>query len=57
MKNRLVFEIEIEYNQINDYKINIHKNFLKEWIKAEGLDYSLDEIWKIREECIQALQD
>ncbi|MCU7575121.1 hypothetical protein [Riemerella anatipestifer] len=38
-------------------KINIHKNFLKEWIKAEGLDYSLDEIWKIREECIQALQD
>ncbi|AFR36604.1 hypothetical protein [Riemerella anatipestifer] len=57
VKNRLVFEIEIEYNQINDYRINIHKNFLKEWIKAEGLDYSLDEVWKIREECIQALQD
>ena len=52
----LLEEHEIEYNQINNFKIDLHKNYLKNWI----LDYpnlTEDMIWKIREQCISDLQN
>lgn len=56
IENKLLEEIEIEYNQINDEKIEIHKNFLAKWIKNKP-ELSLDKIWKIREKCIFDLQN
>lgn len=53
-QNKLLEETEIEYNQINNDKIEIHKNFLAKWIENKPA-LSLDKIWKIREQCIQDL--
>ena len=54
--NDLLEEIEIEPHQINQFKIEFHKNYLKNWLNENPeTHYSLDELWKIREECIKAL--
>ncbi len=54
----LIEEIEISPEQITDYKVNYHKNYLLTWLdKNEQISYSLDDIWKIREQCIQDLAD
>ena len=52
----LLEEIEIQPHQINQFKIEFHKNYLKKWlVENREIPYSLDELWKIRELCIQAL--
>lgn len=56
-KNKILLEQEIEFNQITVDKVVIHKHFLEKWIKEEQLEFSLDEIWKIREQCILDLQN
>jgi thiol-disulfide isomerase/thioredoxin len=54
----LIEEIEILPEQITDYKVNYHKNYLLTWLdKNEQVSYSLNDIWKIREQCIQDLAD
>ena len=54
--NDLLEEIEIEPHKINQFKIEFHKNYLKNWLaKNPQIPFSLDELWKIREECIKAL--
>ena len=55
--NDLVEEIEIQPFQITDFKIDYHRNFLKNYLKAKSyIPYSLDDFWKIREKCFLALQ-
>lgn len=51
----LLEEIEISPEQITDYKIQYHKDYLSRWIEINKIPYTLDELWKIREECIAAL--
>ncbi len=46
-------EEEIRPEQIGDYKINFHQDYLQNYAKKIGL--SRDELWKIREECIEKL--
>jgi hypothetical protein len=43
--------------QIGEYKNRVHETFLAEWKTAtNGLDgFSVDDVWRIREECIAAL--
>ena len=51
----LLLEKEIQPNQIGKYKVNLHRAFLEKWKTEQKIDYSLEELWKIREDCIQAL--
>lgn len=51
----LLLEEEIQPNQISNFKVKLHRNFLEKWILENEMEYSLDEIWKIREDCIFAL--
>ena len=55
--SRFDYEQDIDAEQIGDYKRTLHRQFLQRWITetaaAGGRD--LDEIWRIREECIAAL--
>jgi len=50
-------EEPITPDQIGSYKIDLHRRFLAEWITRSGAagGRSLEEIWRIREECIAAL--
>lgn len=54
--DKLIEEYEIEYDEITDRKIEIHKNYLNKWCKKYSV-FDLDQIWKIREECIIDLQN
>ncbi|WP_223584828.1 hypothetical protein [Sphingobacterium sp. GVS05A] len=51
----LLEEVEIGPDQITDYKVQYHKEFLSRWIETNKIPYTLDKLWKIREECIAAL--
>ena len=52
----LLDEFEIASHQISDYKVSRHQNFLSNWLNEHReISYSMEEIWKIREECIKLL--
>ncbi|MGF7025213.1 MULTISPECIES: hypothetical protein [Sphingobacterium] len=51
----LLEEIDISPDQITDFKVQYHKDYLSRWIEINKIPYTLDELWKIREECIAAL--
>jgi hypothetical protein len=53
----LAEEIEINPNQITDFKVQYHQEFLKKYLLQHSeIQYPLEKFWKIREECIFALQ-
>jgi GMP synthase PP-ATPase subunit len=52
----LLYEEEIQPHQILDYKIKLHKQYLKNWKLLKHISYSTAELWTIREACIEALQ-
>lgn len=51
--NDLLKEKEIRAEDVSSLKIDYHKKFLKKWIQDKS--FSLEEIWLIREECINSL--
>ena len=53
----LLIEEEIIPEQIGLYKVNMHQDYLKKWIKTSNIAYSFEDIWKVRENCILALQN
>lgn len=57
IKNVILEEIEIEPFQVSEYKVNYHKDFLKKWIVETNQTKNFEEIWTIRENCIQKLAE
>lgn len=55
--SRFLHEETISPNQIGDYKVRVHQQFLQQWSAQTALTHRLSfaEIWNIREECIAAL--
>jgi hypothetical protein len=51
IKVDLLVEIEIEPYQVADFKIN----YIKKWLNETNSKFTFDEIWKIREKCIEQL--
>ena len=51
---RFLYEEEIEPRQIGDYKVEAHKRFVCLWAAERGLDPG--HVWRVREECIAALE-
>jgi hypothetical protein len=55
-KNELIEEIEIQPYQITQFKVDFHKKYLAQWLHLnKELNYSLEELWNIREQCIEDL--
>lgn len=55
-KNDIIEEIEIEAEQASLFKVDYHKNYLKNWINTNKIKMSFEEIWSIREQCIKMLE-
>ncbi len=53
----LMEEVDIQLNQIQDYKVDYHRAFLGDWLKKTKLQgrWNLDKLWKVREDCIKEL--
>ena len=58
-KNRfdLLEEIEIESYQVSDFKVNYHQNYIKNWLVETNSKFTFEEIWKIREQCVNNLTE
>ncbi len=56
--HEILYEEEIAPDQIGEYKKNLHRQFLQEWKQSSDLAkaYTLEELWGIRESCIEALE-
>ncbi|MEL6812842.1 MAG: hypothetical protein AAFP76_16055 [Bacteroidota bacterium] len=51
----LIEEIEIQPEQITSFKVSFHQEFLKSWVIDNSIPLSFEQIWEIREQCIQNL--
>ncbi|MFT5337930.1 MAG: hypothetical protein ACI9YL_001944 [Luteibaculaceae bacterium] len=51
----VVLEQEIQAIDAVENKNKIHHQFLHRWISQNGVQFSLDHIWRVREECIAKL--
>ncbi|WP_375239563.1 hypothetical protein [Aurantibacter sp.] len=54
-KEAIIEEQEILPQQVIDYKVNYHKEFLKNWLIENNSNYSFKEFCAIRESCILKL--
>ena len=54
-KNDIIIAFEIVPEQCGEYKVKYHQKFLKQWILDNQIPYDFEEIWSIREQCIQNL--
>lgn len=48
----IIQEIEIEPQEVIEFKVEYHKKFIKQWLKETNLGFEFEQIWKIREKCI-----
>jgi len=55
LKGDVIDLLEIQPEQIDDFKINYHQEYLKKWLLNSNSKYSFKEFWSIREECIKEL--
>lgn len=54
----LIEEREIRPGQIAEDKVDYHKRHLRQWLDGNpGIVYTLDELWAIRERCIEDLEE
>ena len=53
----LLEEQTITPNQVSEFKIDYHKNYLRNWLNSSNLDLSFDALWGIREMCIDRLSN
>jgi len=44
-------------HQVGDFKPRYHRQYMDQWRLKEGISYSLEELWAIRERCIQTLSE
>lgn len=51
----ILTELEIRPEQIAKFKVEYHKTFLLNWITENRIDRSLNDIWNLREKCINNL--
>jgi hypothetical protein len=53
-----LYEEAIVPEQIGDYKVTLHRHYMQTWVNANAEHVrgrSVEEMWRIREECIAAL--
>ena len=51
----IIQEKIIEPSEVGEFKVYYHKKFIKNWLKEANLGFEFDQIWKIREKCIDNL--
>ncbi len=48
-------EIKIKPAQVVQFKIEYHQQFIKNWLEETHSSFNFQDIWKVREKCIQML--
>lgn len=53
----IIQEKEIEPEQVAEFKVAYHKKFIESWLKESDSEFEFDQIWQIREKCIENLTE
>ncbi len=53
----IMYEMEINPTQVGTFKVEYHKEYLKNWISENEIELDFDSVWKIREQCIKRLSE
>jgi hypothetical protein len=56
-EGELMLEQEMDAMELNDLKVPFHREFIERWIQEENVPYTLNEVWEVRERCIQRLSE
>ncbi len=56
IKSDILSENIISSNQVVQWKIDFHKNFILKWKKQHSIALNLEDIWRLREICIGNLK-
>lgn len=51
----LIAEERIVPEQIGEYKVALHRRTIERWIEKRSPGWSVEEVWRVRERCIDAL--
>ena len=57
LEKDIILEKEITPDQVIEFKVEFHKNFLIDWIRKYEVPYDLNALWTIREKCITNLSN
>ena len=57
IRTAILEEIEIEPHQIGEFKVELHQNYIKNWIAEKQILLSFKQVWAIREKCIVNLSN
>lgn len=57
IKTVLLQELEIEPDQVAEFKVNYHKEFIQNWMLDEKINKSFQDVWEVRERCISYLSN
>ena len=57
LEKEILKEIEITPEQVIDFKVTYHQEFLKKWILENNMKFGFEEVWAIREQCIANLSN
>jgi len=53
----ILVEKEIEPEQVAEFKVLFHQQFLHQWLIESDLKIGVDDLWAIREKCIQNISE
>jgi hypothetical protein len=53
--NDLLEEIIIPVSAIGAFKVAYHRSYLTGWLEKNGIAFSLESVWEVREQCIAEL--
>ena len=56
LTNDILKEIEIKPEQVVNFKVEYHKNYLMNWINEKGIEMNFNQVWELREKCISNLE-
>jgi len=55
LESDIIEEVTIAPKQVNTYKVEYHKAYLRTWICDNNMTLTFDLVWDIREKCIENL--
>ena len=56
-KEMVDLALEIQPYQVSEHKVSHHKEYLRNWIADNNVNFNFDDIWNIRERCIKSLSE
>lgn len=56
-KEDILIEEEINPNQVGKWKTDFQKTFIGNWLEENKMNFSLEEVWAVRESCIAKLAE